>query len=47
MACTRAYCSTAPVDTQFAGLVASTQNWRLSGGELTLTSDQGTLTLRR
>ena len=47
MACTLAYCPTAPVDTQFSGLVQASQNWRLENGELELSSKEGTLRLRR
>lgn len=47
MACTLAYCPTAPVDTQFSGLVQASQNWRLDNGELELRSAEGTLRLRR
>jgi heat shock protein HslJ len=47
MACTLAYCATAPVDTQFSGLVQAAQNWSLENGELELRSAQGTLRLRR
>jgi heat shock protein HslJ len=47
MACTLAYCPTAPVDTQFAGLVQASQNWRLENGELKLVSAEGTLRLQR
>lgn len=47
MACTLAYCSTAPVDTQFSGLVQASQNWRLENDELQLVSADGTVRLRR
>jgi heat shock protein HslJ len=47
MACTRAYCSTAPLDTDYAALVTSAQTWRVDGSELTLQSGDGTLRLRR
>lgn len=47
MACTRAYCSTAPLDTDFAGLVGAAGTWSVEGSQLTLTSAQGTLHLER
>jgi len=45
--CTLAYCVTAPLDTTFAGLVSAARQWSVSGEELTLGSEDGTLTLRR
>lgn len=47
MACTRAYCSTAPLDTDFAGLVSGASAWSVEGSRLTLTSAEGTLHLER
>jgi heat shock protein HslJ len=47
MACTRAYCTTAPLDTRFAALVQSAQAWRVGSDELELSSPEGTLRLRR
>jgi heat shock protein HslJ len=47
MACTLAYCATAPVDTQFSGLVGAAHNWALKSGELELRSAEGTVRLRR
>jgi heat shock protein HslJ len=48
MACTRAYCSTtAPMDTDFAGLVGAASYWSVSGGQLKLSSSQGSLFLAR
>jgi len=47
MACTRAYCETAPIDTDFAGLVQGSRRWSVVGQELRLESDQGSLSLRR
>jgi heat shock protein HslJ len=47
MACTRAYCSTAPLDTDFAGLVSAARRWSLAGEQLQLSSEAGTLRLRR
>lgn len=47
MACTRAYCATAPLDTDFAGLVSGAAAWSVEGSQLTLTSAEGTLHLKR
>lgn len=47
MACTLAYCATAPVDTQFSGLVSSAESWSVESGQLELRSGEGTLRLRR
>jgi len=47
MACTRAYCSSAPVDTDFAMLVAGAKTWSVESGRLTLRSEEGVVTLRR
>ncbi len=47
MACTRAYCSSAPVDTDFAALVGSADLASVSGNELTLTSAAGTVLMQR
>jgi len=46
-ACTRAACSTAPFDTDYADLVAAARQWSVSGSELDLQSPSGTLVLRR
>lgn len=46
MACTRAYCSSAPVDTDFAMLVAGAKTWSVAAGKLTLGSQEGVI-LRR
>ncbi len=45
--CTLAYCVTAPLDTDFAGLVSAARSWSIADGELTLSSEDGTLVLRR
>jgi heat shock protein HslJ len=45
--CTLAYCVTAPLDTDFAGLVSAARQWSVSGEELTLSSEDGTLVLQR
>lgn len=45
--CTLAYCVTAPLDTDFAGLVSAARSWSVADGELTLSSEDGTLVLRR
>ena len=47
MASTRAACSTAPFDTDYAGLVAGAQQWSVSRSGLKLQSPSGTLLLRR
>jgi heat shock protein HslJ len=45
MACTRAACASAPLDTDFAGLVSGATSWEVSGSQLTLRSSQGRLLL--
>ncbi|MCG6922354.1 MAG: META domain-containing protein [Acidobacteria bacterium] len=45
--CTLAYCITAPLDTTFAGLVSAAREWSVLDEKLTLSSEDGTLTLRR
>jgi heat shock protein HslJ len=45
--CTLAYCATAPLDTDFAGLVTAARQWSVSAEELTLSSEDGALILRR
>jgi heat shock protein HslJ len=47
MACTSAYCSTAPLDTTFASLVQESTTWMTANGGLELSSDAGVLKLRR
>jgi heat shock protein HslJ len=47
MACTRAYCSSAPFDTTFASLVQQATTWTATKGGLELRSDAGVLKLRR
>jgi heat shock protein HslJ len=47
MACTRAYCSSAPLDTQFTQLVDSATTWTVSGDRLELSSDAGVARLQR
>jgi heat shock protein HslJ len=47
MACTRAYCSSAPLDTTFASLVMASTTWTAANGSLELRSDAGALKLRR
>ena len=46
-ACTRAYCMTAPLDTDFVGLVIGAKRWSVAGEELRLTSEAGALRFRR
>jgi heat shock protein HslJ len=45
--CTLAYCATAPLDTTFSGLVTAARQWSVRDEQLTLSSEDGTLTLRR
>jgi heat shock protein HslJ len=47
MACTRAYCSSAPLDTQYVQLLQGARQWSVSGRDLTLTAAAGTLRMRR
>jgi heat shock protein HslJ len=47
MACTRAYCASAPLDTQFAGLMGASATWSVEGQRLTLSSPAGVAVLRR
>jgi heat shock protein HslJ len=47
MACTRAYCASAPLDTQFAGLVGSASSWSIEEGRLTLRAPAGVVILRK
>lgn len=47
LACTRAYCPTAPFDSDYATLVVAAKRWAVQGGELELSSDAGRLRFRR
>lgn len=47
MACTRAYCSSAPLDTTFAMLVSQATAWSAATGRLELRGDSGVLRLRK
>ena len=47
MACTRAYCSSAPLDTTFAMLVSDATAWTVTNGRLELRGDSGVLRLRQ
>jgi heat shock protein HslJ len=47
LACTRAYCASAPVDTQFTALVGSATSWTVSADRLELASAAGVTRLRR
>jgi heat shock protein HslJ len=47
VACTRAYCASAPLDTEFAGLVGAASAWTTEGEKLTLRSRAGIAVLRR
>jgi hypothetical protein len=43
MACTRAACSTAPLDTTYAGLVQGATSWSAAADRLELRSEAGVL----
>jgi heat shock protein HslJ len=47
MACTRAACPSAPLDTTYADLVSGVQTWSVSADRLELSSKAGTLRFRR
>jgi len=47
MACTRAYCSSAPLDMNFTALLSQATAWTTSDKTLELRSDAGVLRLRR
>jgi heat shock protein HslJ len=47
MACTRAYCSSAPLDTTFTMLVSDATAWTVTNGRLELRGDSGVLRLRK
>jgi heat shock protein HslJ len=47
MACTLAYCSSAPFDSKYTKLLTSATSWRTDNGTLELRSDAGVLTFRR
>ena len=47
MACTRAYCSSAPLDTQFTAIVDSATSWVVTGDRLELASSAGVARLQR
>ncbi len=47
MACTRAYCSSAPVDTDFAGLLSAARQAAVGEHTLAVTSEAGSLLLSR
>ena len=47
MACTRAYCSSAPVDMDFAALVGSAQQAVVADQTLTLSSEAGSVRMQR
>jgi heat shock protein HslJ len=47
MACTRAYCSSAPLDTQFTALVGSATSWAVTGDRLELSSSAGVARMQR
>ena len=47
MACTRAYCSTAPLDTRYTTLLTEAKSWSMKAGSLELSSAAGVLRFRR
>jgi heat shock protein HslJ len=47
MACTRAYCQSSPLDTDFAQLVSAATTWSVGADQLTLRSPEGSLLLGR
>jgi heat shock protein HslJ len=47
MACTRAYCLSAPFDTRYTTLLGAATSWQTNGGMLELRSGAGALTFRR
>ena len=47
MACTRAYCSSAPLDTQYTTLLTEAKTWSTEAGSLDLSSAAGVLHFRR
>ncbi len=47
LACTRAYCPSAPLDTDFAALVGEAVAWSVDGAKLTLRAPAGVVVLRR
>lgn len=47
MACTRAWCASAPVDTQFTALVGAATSWRVDDDRLELASSAGVARLQR
>ena len=47
MACTRASCQSAPLDTDFAMLVSGAEHWLTAGDQLALQSANGVLLLHR
>lgn len=47
MACTRAYCQSAPLDTNYAGLVSQATTWSSTQGGLELRCDAGVLSFRK
>jgi heat shock protein HslJ len=47
MACTRAYCASAPLDEHFAGLVSATVSWSATAHTLDLSCPTGSVHLQR
>jgi heat shock protein HslJ len=46
LACTRAYCGAASLDTDFAGLLGGATAWEVAGSTLTLTGPSGRLSMQ-
>jgi heat shock protein HslJ len=47
LACTRAFCSSAPLDSDFTALLSGAERWSAAAGQLELSAPNGTLRLRR
>jgi heat shock protein HslJ len=47
MACTRAHCASAPLDSDFTTLLSGAERWSVAAGELELRAPGGTLRFRR
>jgi heat shock protein HslJ len=47
LACTRAFCSSAPLDSDFTALLGGAERWSVAAGQLELRAPNGTLRLRR
>jgi len=47
LACTRAFCQSAPLDTDYVDLVAGVRSWEADASHLTLSGDAGRLSFAR